>query len=223
MKNNKTIFYNSKDIKQEYILTNYRKKIAYNTEYRLNSKQEFIGVKKGDEEINSNLIGNYNYTNIIASITIGEYFNIDNTEIKNGIENYFPDNNRSQLIERDGYDIIMDAYNSNPSSMEVAIENFKTLKGKKCIIIGEMLELGDISKEEHKILVNKCEESRFEKIPYARALAVETVWLFQRKGSSIFGRVYYRCVFDCTVLSVPKWIQSYCNAHTREELIAVWK
>ena len=67
------------------------------------------------------------------------------------------------------------------------------------------------------------EESRFEKIPYARALAVETVWLFERKGSSIFGRVYYRCVFDCTVLSVPKWIQSYCNAHTREELIAVWK
>ena len=67
------------------------------------------------------------------------------------------------------------------------------------------------------------EKSRFEKIPYARALAVETVWLFQRKGSSIFGRVYYRCVFDCTVLSVPKWIQSYCNAHTREELIAVWK
>ena len=67
------------------------------------------------------------------------------------------------------------------------------------------------------------EESRFEKIPYARCLAVETVWLFERKGSSIFGRVYYRCVFDCTVLSVPKWIQSYCNAHTREELIAVWK
>ena len=67
------------------------------------------------------------------------------------------------------------------------------------------------------------EESRFEKIPYARCLAVETVWLFERKGSSIYGRVYYRCVFDCTVLSVPKWIQSYCNAHTREESIAVWK
>ena len=66
------------------------------------------------------------------------------------------------------------------------------------------------------------EESRFEKIPYARALAVETVWLFERKGSSIFGRVYYRCVFDTTVLSVPKWIQSYCNAHTREELIVTY-
>ena len=66
------------------------------------------------------------------------------------------------------------------------------------------------------------EESRFEKIPYARCLAVETVWLFQRKGSSIYGRVYYRCVFDCTVLSVPKWIQSYCNAHTREELIVTY-
>ena len=66
------------------------------------------------------------------------------------------------------------------------------------------------------------EESRFEKIPYARCLAVETVWLFQRKGSSIYGRVYNRCVFDGTVLSVPKWIQSYCNAHTREELIVTY-
>jgi hypothetical protein len=51
------------------------------------------------------------------------------------------------------------------------------------------------------------EESRFEKIPYARCLAVETVWLFERKGSSIFGRVYYRCVFDCTVLSVPNCVE----------------
>ena len=53
-------------------------------------------------------------------------------------------------------------------------------------------------------------------------LAVETVWLFERKGSSIYGRVYYRCVFDGTVLIVPKWIQSYCNAHTREEFIVTY-
>lgn len=66
------------------------------------------------------------------------------------------------------------------------------------------------------------EESRFEKIPYARALAVETVWLFSLRGSSIFVRLYYRCIFDTTVLSVPKWIQHYCAAHTREELVVTY-
>ena len=164
IKNKKTIFYNSEDIKQKNILEGYVKKKAYDKEYNLNRKQEFIGVINQDEEINSNLIGDYNYTNIIASITIGKYFGLNYKEIKKGIENYIPDNNRSQLLKRKGYQIIMDAYNSNPSSMEVAIENFKNIEGKKCIIIGEMLELGEISKKEHEILVKRCEDSDFESI-----------------------------------------------------------
>ena len=120
-------------------------------------------MKNENLEINSNLIGEYNYINILASITIGKYFGLAEREIKKVIEKYIPDNNRSQLIKRDGYEIIMDAYNSNPSSMEVAIDNFKKIEGKKCIIIGEMLELGNISKE-HEDLVHKCENNGFDEI-----------------------------------------------------------
>ena len=106
-------------------------------------------------DIQSNLIGIYNATNIAAAITIGKYFNVSDHHIKEAIENYFPTNNRSQLIEQDGHHIILDAYNANPSSMKVAIENFIQLKGSnKTIFLGDMFELGDSSNIEHQNIVD---------------------------------------------------------------------
>lgn len=104
--------------------------------------------------INSNLIGLYNANNLNAAITIGKYFKVDNIEIKEALESYIPENNRSQLLNKGTNQIILDAYNANPSSMAVAITNFLQLdKSGKIMILGDMFELGDQSKEEHEELI----------------------------------------------------------------------
>ena len=113
-------------------------------------------VKISFEEttIQSHLIGLYNANNINAAITIGKYFKVSNKQIKEAIENYIPENNRSQLVKKGTNEIILDAYNANPSSMQVAIENFKQLNhNKKIAILGDMFELGEESLEEHKKII----------------------------------------------------------------------
>lgn len=110
--------------------------------------------------IQSHLIGIYNANNINAAITIGKYFNIDDIEIKEAIENYIPTNNRSQLIEKSSNQIILDAYNANPSSMQAAIENLIQLdKVKKTVILGDMFELGNESDIEHKKVIDLLKEA----------------------------------------------------------------
>nr|WP_284698678.1 UDP-N-acetylmuramoyl-tripeptide--D-alanyl-D-alanine ligase [Flavobacterium lacisediminis] len=104
--------------------------------------------------IKSHLIGIYNANNINAAITIGNYFKVSEDLIKEAIENYIPENNRSQLIEKDGNEIILDAYNANPSSMSAAIANFIQLEKKnKIAILGDMFELGKESLIEHKKII----------------------------------------------------------------------
>jgi UDP-N-acetylmuramoyl-tripeptide--D-alanyl-D-alanine ligase len=106
-------------------------------------------------EITSNLIGQYNYTNILVALTIGSYFKLSDSEIKKGIENYTPQNSRSQLIKTKKNTIILDAYNANPTSMEAALKNLHTSKAsKKLAVLGDMLELGDDSKKEHRNILN---------------------------------------------------------------------
>lgn len=105
--------------------------------------------------INSHLIGLYNANNINAAITIGKHFGVTNVDIKEAIESYIPENNRSQLLTKGSNEIILDAYNANPSSMAVALENFLQLdKDNKLIIIGDMFELGNESLHEHKAIVS---------------------------------------------------------------------
>lgn len=105
-------------------------------------------------EIKSHLIGLYNANNINAAISIGKYFNIPDSDIKEALENYVPTNNRSQLIEKNSNHIILDAYNANPSSMTAAILNFIQLEGKeKIAILGDMFELGNESLTEHKKII----------------------------------------------------------------------
>jgi UDP-N-acetylmuramoyl-tripeptide--D-alanyl-D-alanine ligase len=114
----------------------------------------FVKIKTMGVEINSNLIGLYNATNINAAITIGNYFKVSTEDIKAAIESYVPENNRSQLITKRTNEIILDAYNANPSSMKLALENFIQLdKKNKLVIIGDMYELGVESIEEHKAIV----------------------------------------------------------------------
>jgi len=119
----------------------------------------FVNVTYNETTITSHLIGLYNANNINAAITIGQHFGISDDKIKLAIESYIPDNNRSQLIYKNSNEIILDAYNANPSSMKVAIENFIQLgKPNKIVILGDMFELGEESIREHEAIIKLLSE-----------------------------------------------------------------
>ena len=131
----------------------------------------FVEITFSDNHVVSHLIGLYNANNINAAITIGKYFDVADADIKAAIEGFVPENNRSQLLQKGTNEIILDAYNANPSSMTVAIENFIQLdKSNKIAILGDMFELGAESLAEHKNIVDLL--SKEEK----------TDVLFYRKG-----------------------------------------
>ena len=114
----------------------------------------FVEVEVNDTKITSHLIGLYNSNNINAAISVGIKFGVSLSDIKSAIEGFVPQNNRSQMMTLNSNEIILDAYNANPSSMVVALENFFQLENKnKIAILGDMFELGKESLEEHKSIV----------------------------------------------------------------------
>ncbi|HNQ67440.1 MAG TPA: UDP-N-acetylmuramoyl-tripeptide--D-alanyl-D-alanine ligase [Bacteroidales bacterium] len=113
----------------------------------------------------SNLIGKYNFENILAAITIGVYFNVPATAIDTAISCYFPRNNRSQLVKTSRNSLILDFYNANPTSMSAAIDHFYNISDKnKSLILGDMLELGDDAEQEHKNILELIQSKSFKKI-----------------------------------------------------------
>jgi UDP-N-acetylmuramoyl-tripeptide--D-alanyl-D-alanine ligase len=115
----------------------------------------FVEISFFNLVISTHLIGLYNANNINAALTIGKYFGIENQDIKDALESYIPENNRSQLLSKGTNQVILDAYNANPTSMKVAIENFVQLDSvNKILILGDMFELGQESAQEHKIIIN---------------------------------------------------------------------
>ena len=120
-----------------------------------------VTIEYNFTKINSNLIGLYNANNINAAILIGKYFNVDDLHIKQAIESYIPENNRSQLLTKGSNEIILDAYNANPSSMKVAIENFLQLENSsKLMILGDMFELGEDTAIEHLAIIDLLKTQR---------------------------------------------------------------
>ncbi len=114
----------------------------------------FVCVEYAGLRVQTHLIGLYNANNINAAIAIGNYFQVPEEAIKKALEGYIPENNRSQLITKGTNQIILDAYNANPSSMAAAIENFKQLDNlNKIVILGDMFELGEESLKEHATVV----------------------------------------------------------------------
>jgi UDP-N-acetylmuramoyl-tripeptide--D-alanyl-D-alanine ligase len=110
---------------------------------------------KGWLYLKTNLVGSYNLENVLAAAAIGEYFGIDPTEIAAAIEGYQPDNNRSQMVVTTRNRLLMDAYNANPSSTRAALENFDHIDApKKGVMLGDMLELGTVSQDEHQKIVD---------------------------------------------------------------------
>ncbi|ARN78408.1 UDP-N-acetylmuramoyl-tripeptide--D-alanyl-D-alanine ligase [Nonlabens spongiae] len=124
----------------------------------LNKIDPFINLDYEDINVSTHLTGAYNYHNILFAITIGEYFGLSSEQIKDGIEGYIPSNNRSQIINKTDLKIILDAYNANPSSMSVALENLaKQDVDHKIAILGDMFELGEYSQEEHQKIADLSE------------------------------------------------------------------
>lgn len=118
-------------------------------------------------EVETHLIGAYNLDNMLAAIAVGLHFGVSPTQINHALGHYIPSNNRSQLETTEHNRLIVDAYNANPSSMAAAIDNFKLMKAeRKMAILGDMLELGAVSDEEHQKTVDTL-----------AAAGIKEVWL----------------------------------------------
>ncbi|PLX01447.1 MAG: UDP-N-acetylmuramoyl-tripeptide--D-alanyl-D-alanine ligase [Marinilabiliales bacterium] len=115
--------------------------------------------------IQSHLYGQYNFPNIMAAIASGIFFGISPDAICRAIENYIPENSRSQILKTKNNTILLDAYNANPVSMNGAIISFREFKAEKpLLILGDMFELGKDSEEEHKQVINNLENTGFSEV-----------------------------------------------------------
>lgn len=125
--------------------------------------------------VDTKLIGTYNAENILAAVTIGHYFGIDDAKIKIGLEQYTPQNNRSQLTVTERNKLVVDAYNANPTSMRAAVVNFGIMEvANKMLILGDMLELGEHAEMEHQTIVDLLESYQLHNVLLVGKLFAQT-------------------------------------------------
>ena len=116
-------------------------------------------------QVQTQLIGEYNFPNALAAITIGRFFGVEDAKINEALAGYTPQNNRSQLKKTDDNTLIIDAYNANPTSMMAALQNFRNMEvPHKMLILGDMRELGAESAAEHQKIADYLKECAFEKV-----------------------------------------------------------
>ena len=186
--NKKKAFINTDDKKQVKQIGDYNDVITFGENSENDCTIEFlkadpfVSLKYSNTEIKSQLIGDYNFGNIAVAIAIGQYFDVHLESIKIAIENYQPDNNRSEIIKRGTTQIILDAYNANPTSMLAALKNLKQLDVEnKYLFLGDMFELGDEAEQEHQNIVDFAEEN-FDRNIY---LVGENFFKTKSKGSTM--------------------------------------
>ena len=156
-KNNKFVFIDADNAKQ-LELTNTMERISLDSSISISSSQPYISLNYKNQIIDTQLIGSYNLNNLKGAISIGEYYKVSEKNIIRGINNYTPTNNRSQVIEKKSNTIVMDAYNANPTSTRLALENFNEIDhNNKIVILGDMFELGEDTEHEHQNIVNLCD------------------------------------------------------------------
>jgi len=176
-KNNRTVFLNADnvtlvDLANEKRLSN---RITYGASHECNCRghlqtaMPFVKVRweyvDRKYEAHSQLMGSYNFENILAAICIGNYFDVDADLINAAIEDYVPDNSRSQIIHKGTNTIILDAYNANPTSVSAALSNFNELEAKrKIIFLGDMAELGDESAHEHETIIQVLKQVHADQV-----------------------------------------------------------
>lgn len=144
-------------------------------------------------DMKTQLVGNYNLPNIIAAVAVGKYFTVNDTTIKQSIEQYAPSNSRSQLVKQNGNNIILDAYNANPTSMRAAIENFASLQAKhKVLMLGGMMELGADSLDEHRAIVDLVKKYNWEEVVLVGGDFLKIDHPFTKMNSSAEAAAWYR-------------------------------
>jgi UDP-N-acetylmuramoyl-tripeptide--D-alanyl-D-alanine ligase len=151
--------------------------------------------------IKTKLVGDYNLPNVLCAATIGKYFGVPDDKIVDAIEAYTPSNSRSQLIQYKGNHVILDAYNANPSSMKVAVENFAAMHAaEKILLLGAMKELGEESIAEHQALVQLIDQYNWK--------AVVLV-------GGDFEKVKHNFVYLQNSAEAKEWLvkQAFHNAH----------
>ena len=173
IKKNGVIFVNNEDktlikvISKKKLFSKYNKFENYGpkkNDVKINSISPFLELNWESKLIKTKIVGDYNLINIIASIAVGQFFKVNKKNIIKILENNSFNNNRSQLIKTDLNEIILDAYNANPSSMEFSINSFIKIKStmKKTLILGDMLELGEGSKNLHLELINFLKKNKIK-------------------------------------------------------------
>jgi UDP-N-acetylmuramoyl-tripeptide--D-alanyl-D-alanine ligase len=169
-------------------------------EYPTYLKVEINGLGK-PFEIATNLVGDYNVYNVLAAVTIGNFFGVNVEQISEAISHYQPDNNRSQLTKVGNNDFIMDAYNANPSSMMAAIENFAAMKAeRKILMLGAMAELGEESLDEHKAIIALIDQFTWDEVVLV---------------GGDFGRLYHQYLyFEKPEMAREWWLQNHFSGAT---------
>ncbi len=169
--NNNLVFFNADDPIQVQRLANTDNKLGYSQHPQnhlpiiFQGCNPYVTLKVKEVTIESRLIGSYNFTNCCAAILMGHYFKVPLSAIKSALENYNPKNNRSQVIEKNGTQIILDAYNANPTSMKAALENLHSIKAtRKIAFLGDMFELGSSAKKEHQAIADLAAEMNFDTV-----------------------------------------------------------
>ena len=142
----------------------------------ISTENQKISIKSNNYVFSSSIYGKYNFNNICAAIAFGKIFNVPDVLIQKSISSFKPKNNRSEIIKRKNTTIILDAYNANPSSMNLALEAFKEniITKNSCVILGDMLELGKYSKKEHQKIISKCLKIKIENILLVGKLFVKS-------------------------------------------------
>ncbi len=135
----------------------------------LKNADPFINItwhrETGNTDIQTQLYGSYNFNNVMAAIAVGKYFGISESDIIGALKNYQPQNNRSQFCRTQNNTLILDAYNANPESMALAIDDFAAHQfSNQVLILGDMFELGKMAEEEHNNIVEKLKKSDFQQV-----------------------------------------------------------
>jgi UDP-N-acetylmuramoyl-tripeptide--D-alanyl-D-alanine ligase len=171
LRNNGTVFINSRDEILSNMAKRFREPIMYYQpgDYytcSLVDANPFITFQaENGETVKTNLIGSYNFENIAAALCIGKFFQVDASAANAAVASYTPGNMRSQVVRKGNRTIILDAYNANPSSMRVAIENLARMSAnRKVLILGDMFELEGEAEKEHQALGKLVQELSFSEV-----------------------------------------------------------
>jgi UDP-N-acetylmuramoyl-tripeptide--D-alanyl-D-alanine ligase len=156
----KTVFINIEDEVLMDLLPDNVLTITYSPSFlKAEANSEAVSIKWNNKEVLTHIYGDYNLPNIAFAAELGKYFDVSLDQIAQGIVAYTPDNNRSQVKKIGSNTYYLDAYNANPSSMKLSLENFAKLSSNlKYAILGDMLELGEYEDEEHLAVVSLCKE-----------------------------------------------------------------